>query len=98
MAELIKNEKYNVTGMSCAACSAHVEKAVSGMDGVSNVSVNLLTGSMTLDRDAAVSPADVCSAVKTPDMALSLFPAGQIPRHQIKPVIQKLLKILRRQR
>ncbi|MBR6444609.1 MAG: heavy metal translocating P-type ATPase [Firmicutes bacterium] len=50
--------------MSCAACSAHVEKAVAGLTGVSNVSVNLLTGSMTLDRDLSVSEEDVCAAVK----------------------------------
>ncbi len=64
MNEIITNEKYNVTGMSCAACSAHVEKAVSGLDGVSNVAVNLLTGSMTLDRDPSVTSEDVCAAVK----------------------------------
>ena len=37
---------YDVTGMSCAACSAHVEKAVSNVEGVSEVSVSLLTTSM----------------------------------------------------
>ncbi|MBO4423617.1 MAG: heavy-metal-associated domain-containing protein, partial [Clostridia bacterium] len=36
--------KYKVTGMSCAACSSRVEKAVSGLDGVTECSVNLLTG------------------------------------------------------
>ena len=58
------NEKYNVTGMSCAACSAHVEKAVSALSGVSNVTVNLLTNSMTLDRDDSVSENDICEAVE----------------------------------
>ncbi len=42
-------KQYNVTGMSCAACSARVEKAVSGVDGVSACSVNLLTNSMTVE-------------------------------------------------
>ena len=37
-------EQYQVTGMSCAACSARVEKAVTGLDGVTACSVNLLTG------------------------------------------------------
>ncbi len=47
---------YNVTGMSCAACSARVEKAVRGVDGVTSCSVNLLTNSMTVEGadDAAV--------------------------------------------
>ncbi len=45
-------EKYQVTGMSCAACSARVEKAVSGVDGVTSCSVNLLTNSMNVDGTA----------------------------------------------
>ncbi len=46
-------EKYNVTGMSCAACSARVEKAVSNVDGVNQCSVNLLTNSMIIDGSAS---------------------------------------------
>ena len=42
-------EKYNVTGMSCAACSARVEKAVKDVDGVSECSVSLLTSSMVVE-------------------------------------------------
>jgi Cu2+-exporting ATPase len=45
-------EKFNVTGMSCAACSARVEKAVSKVDGVTSCSVNLLTNSMNVEGDA----------------------------------------------
>ncbi|MBQ9610137.1 MAG: heavy metal translocating P-type ATPase [Lachnospiraceae bacterium] len=45
-------QKYNVTGMSCAACSARVEKAVSKVDGVDSVAVNLLTNSMTVEGEA----------------------------------------------
>ena len=44
-------KSYNVTGMSCAACSARVERAVSNVDGVSACSVNLLTNSMTVEGD-----------------------------------------------
>ena len=40
--------------MSCAACSAHVEKSVSAVPGVSTVQVNLLAGSMTVEYDEAV--------------------------------------------
>ena len=43
--------KFNVTGMSCAACSARVEKAVSGVDGVKSCAVNLLTNSMIVEGD-----------------------------------------------
>ena len=45
-------EQYTVTGMSCAACSAHVEKAVSSVPGVSSVSVSLLTNSMSVEGTA----------------------------------------------
>lgn len=44
--------KYNVTGMSCAACSARVEKAVSAVEGVDACAVNLLTNSMTVEGSA----------------------------------------------
>ena len=44
-------QKFNVTGMTCSACSAHVEKAVRKVDGVSSVSVNLLGGSMLVEYD-----------------------------------------------
>ena len=44
---------YSVTGMSCAACSARVEKAVSGLSGVDSCAVNLLTGSMTVEGSAS---------------------------------------------
>ncbi|MDE5597408.1 MAG: cation transporter, partial [Lachnospiraceae bacterium] len=46
-------EQYTVTGMSCAACSARVEKAVSGVDGVTSCSVSLLTNSMGVEGSAS---------------------------------------------
>ena len=55
-------EHYNVTGMSCAACSARVEKAVSAVDGVSSCSVSLLTNSMAVEGSAA--PSEIISAVE----------------------------------
>lgn len=55
-------EKYNITGMSCAACSARVEKAVSAVDGVSSCSVNLLTNSMGVEGNASAS--DIIAAVE----------------------------------
>ncbi len=55
-------EQYTVTGMSCAACSARVEKAVSGVPGVTACSVSLLTNSMGVEGTA--SPADIIKAVE----------------------------------
>ena len=47
-----KMEKFKVTGMTCAACSARVETAVSRIEGVESVSVNLLTGDMVCEGAA----------------------------------------------
>ncbi len=55
-------EQYNVTGMSCAACSARVEKAVKKVPGVTSCSVSLLTNSMSVEGTA--SPAAILSAVQ----------------------------------
>ena len=48
-------KQYSVTGMSCAACSARVEKAVSGVPGVTSCSVSLLTNSMGVEGTASDS-------------------------------------------
>ncbi len=58
-----KTQKFKVTGMSCAACSAHVEKAVGGVNGVSAVSVSLLTNSMTVTHAPNVTDKDIIKAV-----------------------------------
>jgi len=61
----VKKETYDVTGMSCAACSSRVEKAVSGQNGVRQVSVNLLKNSMVVEYDeSALSSAQIVAAVE----------------------------------
>ena len=60
----MKKEKFDVTGMTCSACSARVEKTVAGMEGTCDVSVNLLKNSMVVSYDEnAVSEADIIGAV-----------------------------------
>lgn len=70
-------EQYIVTGMTCAACQTHVEKAVSGVPGVDRVNVSLLTHSMTVEGAAA--PESVISAVQNAgyDAELKKESAGQ---------------------
>ena len=63
-------QQYNVTGMSCAACSTRVEKAVSKLDGVSSCSVNLLTNSMSVDGTA--NQTDIIKAVENAGYGASL--------------------------
>lgn len=62
--------QYNVTGMSCAACSSRVEKAVSNVDGVTACSVSLLTNSMGVDGTA--SPKAIIAAVEAAGYGASL--------------------------
>lgn len=60
----MKKEKFDVTGMTCSACSARVEKTVAGMEGTCDISVNLLKNSMVVSYDEnAVSEADIIGAV-----------------------------------
>ena len=63
-------EQYNVTGMSCAACSARVEKAVSKVDGVTSCSVSLLTNSMGVEGSAPA--AEIIRAVEEAGYGASL--------------------------
>ena len=57
-------EKFSVTGMSCAACSARIEKVVGQLPGVEEVAVSLLTNSMTVDFAAPASAQSICQAVE----------------------------------
>ena len=68
-------EQYTVTGMSCAACSSRVEKAVSGVPGVTACSVSLLTNSMGVEGTA--SSADIIKAVQDAGYGASVKSAGK---------------------
>ena len=70
-------EQYTVTGMSCAACSARVEKAVSKVPGVTACSVSLLTNSMGVEGSAAAQ--DIISAVEAAGYGASLKSKGGEP-------------------
>ena len=57
-------QKFNITGMSCSACSAAVDRSVRRLDGISDCQVNLLTNSMTVSfDDSIISESDIISAV-----------------------------------
>ena len=62
---MAKKEKYNVTGMTCAACSAAVEKNVKKLKGVKNISVNLLQNNMSVEfEEGELTQEDIIKAVK----------------------------------
>ncbi|WP_304507054.1 heavy metal translocating P-type ATPase [Anaerotignum sp.] len=66
-------EKFDVTGMTCSACSAHVEKSVSKLEGVASVNVNLLQNSMTVTfEDDVVNSNKIIQAVKSSGYGASL--------------------------
>lgn len=76
-------EEFAVTGMTCAACSAHVEKAVSRLSGVQSAPVNLMLGSMTVTYDEkAVAESDIIAAVKAAGYGAS--PASQTDQGQLR--------------
>lgn len=56
-------DKFDITGMTCSACSAHVYKAVSKLDGVKDVNVNLLSNNMVVEYDDNIKPSDIITAV-----------------------------------
>ena len=75
--------KFSVSGMTCAACSAHVEKAVQALPGVKSVSVSLLTNSMSVEHEPNVSADAICTAVHkagygaSPALDSALFISGK---------------------
>ncbi len=71
MAKVI-DEKYDISGMSCAACANHVEKAVKGVKGVTDVNVNLLTNSMLVSYESPANPSFIVEAVATAGYGASL--------------------------
>ena len=75
-------QKYDVTGMSCAACSARVEKVVRNVDGVTDVAVNLLTNSMNVEGHA--DSGAIIAAVTEAGYGASLKEDGQGGQAQAK--------------
>ncbi len=93
-----RSKSYDVTGMSCAACSARVEKAVSAIDGVVSCSVNLLTNSMTVDGSAdenavidAVVRAGYGASLKADPGDLSSHIYNNEEKNRIDPIFTRLI-------
>lgn len=86
--------KFTVTGMSCAACSARVEKAVSAVDGVDSCTVNLLTNSMSVEGKA--SDGQIINAVKAAGYGASSADKGRsdetkLPQSQTASLVKRLV-------
>ena len=73
----MEKKKFDVSGMTCAACQAHVEKAVRGVEGVCSVNVNLLQNTMQVEFDPEkTDPAGIAAAVEKAGYGASERSAG----------------------
>ncbi len=95
---MMQQARFNITGMSCAACSARVERAVGKLPGMQRVQVNLLTGSMQAVFDPQLqSPGSIIAAVESAGYGASLAEA-KAPAHrradQAAPLCRRLLMSL----
>ena len=86
-------EKFDVTGMTCAACQANVTRVVSKLDGVSHCDVSLLSNSMKVEFDQdKVNEQVICEAVKQIGYGVKLKRNGRIVKivlNRIKEVLNK---------
>lgn len=92
----MKSEKFNITGMTCAACSAHVEKAAASVTGVHKVSVNLLMNSMIAEYEEPATRQAICAAVEAAGYGASA--ADEEAEHKTQDVFtdQETPKLRRR--
>ena len=82
-------KQYKVTGMSCAACSARVEKAVSALDGVTACSVNLLTNSMQVEGDA--TDVQITDAVEKAGYGIQMPDKKELPKSETTNLMKRLI-------
>ena len=86
-------QKFSVTGMTCAACSAHVEKAVKGLDGVQEVQVNLLGNSMSVTYNEPLTSQQICEAVAKAGYGATVMGETAAPTPAPVSDAQKSLKV-----
>ena len=86
--------KFTVTGMTCAACSARVEKVTGAVPGVSHVEVNLLAGRMTAEADSDAAVAGIIRAVQDAGYGISL--AGEKKTAQEAPAQENTQKEMKK--
>ena len=73
-------DKFVITGMTCAACAAHVERAAASVPGVHSASVNLMLGSLVCDCDDGTAPEAIIAAVQAAGY-------GAVPESAMRPLV-----------
>lgn len=86
--------KFNVSDMSCAACSARVEKVVGALDGVKSVSVSLLTNSMVVEFDSPLTPKDISRAVSDAGYKASPVSDKSQKKEKLNPTLVMLIRLI----
>ena len=87
-------EQYTVTGMSCAACQARVEKAVSGVKGVTSCSVSLLTNSMSVEGTADEADIIAYAKMRNYQKQVHLCPYEHVSsREKVKELVAQIKKL-----
>lgn len=90
----MKSQKFNVTGMSCAACQARVQKSVSNMDGVLECSVNLVTNSMQVQYEDNISDEQIIDTVKKAGYGAEVFKEEERKVERFDKATKKLFRRL----
>lgn len=86
----MKKEKYDITGMSCSACSSRIEKDLSKVEGVDSVSVNLLTNSMNVSYDESVlTSGDIISSVQKSGYGASVHDGNDTNQNKKEDSVKK---------
>lgn len=86
--------KFNVSGMSCAACSARVEKVVGALDGVKSVSVSLLTNSMVVEFESPLTPKEISRAVSDAGYKASPVSDKSQKKEKLNPTLVMLIRLI----
>lgn len=91
----LNKEKFNVIGMTCSACSSHIDKAVSKLDGVNSVNVNLLNNNMVVSYDEKkLTSNDIINAVEKSGYKASLFNQQKSTNNNAQDEFKKMKKRL----
>lgn len=90
----MEKQKFNVSGMSCSACSARVEKVVGALDGVKSVSVSLLTNSMVVEYDAPLTTKDVSKAVAEAGYKATLASDKSEKKDKMNPILVMVIRLV----
>ena len=90
----MEKQKFNVSGMSCSACSARVEKVVGALDGVKNVSVSLLTNSMVVEYNPPLTAKDISKAVAEAGYKAALASDKSEKKDKMNPILVMVIRLV----